>query len=475
MLDWSETMRETTRLGKYQIETFLGKGAFAEVYKAVDTSLKRIVALKVLKAALIADEEAFARFVQEAQVLANLVHPQIAWVWDLGEADGRYFIAMRFVDGKPLDKVIAERGRLPWEEALKITGQIAGALQFAHAQGLVHRDVKPQNIMLGEKDGAVLTDFGLVKALHSSGMSSTTSLIGTPSYIAPEIWEGENASPASDQYAQACVVTEMLTGKVLFGGTTPAIMKKILLEPLSLPEDLPAGILAALRRALSKKAEERYASVEEFTAGLREAEKIAPILVQLEEKQPVESSPQVLGDKQELTESIPVLVQVEEKRPAEASLQADVEVKEPVEGALLVQMEEKTMPESPHQGEYEVQRSAESLLQIKSEVQETVKSNPEQVQEVKAENIQFVRRAEWANTGPTKAQETKANDLKIQKGQVEKIYDVALTFLLVLGIFGSLFTFMLAFSASISIVLTVLIITVIIWAVFFIVRASANN
>ena len=128
-------------------------------------------------------------------------------------------------------------GALPWEEALKITEQVAGALQFAHAQGLVHRDVKPQNIMLGEKDGAVLTDFGLVKALHSSGMSSTTSLIGTPSYIAPEIWEGENARPPlSDQYALACVVGEMLTGKVLFGGTTPAIMKKASVREPSLPE-----------------------------------------------------------------------------------------------------------------------------------------------------------------------------------------------------------------------------------------------
>jgi len=267
-------MTAPTALGKYQIESFLGKGAFAEVYKAVDTMLKRTVALKVLKPALLADDEAFARFVQEAQTLANLVHPHIAWVWDLGEAQGRYYIAMRYVDGKSLDKVIAERGALAWDETLKITDQIAAALQFAHEKGLVHRDVKPQNIIVSESEGAVLTDFGLVKALHSSGMSSTTSMIGTPAYIPPEIWEGEAASPASDQYALACVLVEMLTGKVLFDGTTPAIMKKHLLEPPPLPEKLPegapAGVLEALRCALGKKPIERYENIPDFAAALKQ-------------------------------------------------------------------------------------------------------------------------------------------------------------------------------------------------------------
>ena len=267
-------MTVTKTLGKYQIESLLGKGAFAEVYRAMDTSLKRTVALKVLKPALLADEEAFARFVQEAQILANLVHPYIAWVWDLGEADGRYFIAMRYVDGKSLDKVIAVRGALPWDEVLKITEDVAGALAFAHAKGFVHRDIKPQNIIISESEGAVLTDFGLVKVLHSSGMSSMTSLIGTPSYIAPEIWEGESSSPASDQYALACVVVEMLTGRVLFGGATPAIMKNHLLEAPALPEKLPAGapagVVPALQRALGKKAEGRYGGMMEFVAALKE-------------------------------------------------------------------------------------------------------------------------------------------------------------------------------------------------------------
>lgn len=123
--------KEITQLGRYQIEAHLGAGAHADVYRATDPLLIRTVALKVLKPALIADEDAFARFTREAQVLASLVHPHIAWVWDMGEADGSYFIAMRYVDGKSLDMVIAERGRLPWKEALNLVEQVADGLQFA--------------------------------------------------------------------------------------------------------------------------------------------------------------------------------------------------------------------------------------------------------------------------------------------------------------------------------------------------------
>ena len=267
-------MAEIKQLGRYKIETLLGSGAFAEVYIAVDPVLKRTVALKVLKPMLLADPEAFERFTREAQVAANLFHPNIATVLDMGEADGRCFIAMRYVEGQSLDKVISERGALPWEEALMITGQVARALDFAHARDLVHRDVKPQNILISQADGAVLTDFGLVKALQSSGMSSTTSMIGTPAYMAPEIWEGEEANPASDQYALACVMVEMLTGKALFDGTTATIMKKHLLETPALPENfsagLPDGLQAVLLKALSKQSSGRFADLMDFLAALQE-------------------------------------------------------------------------------------------------------------------------------------------------------------------------------------------------------------
>ena len=262
-------MSDPKILGRYKIEAFLGKGAFADVYKGTDTMLKRVVALKVLKPVLMADEEAFARFTREAQVLASLVHPRIAWVWDMGEADGRYFIAMRYVDGKSLDKVLAERGALGWEEVLKITEQVAEALEFAHQQGLVHRDVKPQNILLSEKEGAVLTDFGLVKALLSSGMTGTGSHLGTPQYMAPELWDGKEASLASDQYALACLIAEMLTGNMLFDGNTPAVIRKHLMDQPTLSSGLPEHVKGSLRRALSKAPAERFENIRALVDALK--------------------------------------------------------------------------------------------------------------------------------------------------------------------------------------------------------------
>ena len=257
------------QIGKYQIIDFLGSGAYAEVYKAEDTALHRTVALKLLKPALLADDDAVARFMKEAQTAANLIHPQIAWVWDVGNLEGRYYIAMRFIDGKPLDQVLQSRSTLPWEEVRSIFEHMCTALTFAHERGLIHRDVKPQNIMISPTDGAVLTDFGLVRAMEGSGIGTRTGvMIGTPAYMAPEIWRGESADAASDQYALACVLVEMLTGQPLFGAPTPPAVMLRHFEALSLPEkwtaNCPVELSTAVRRALSQKTHDRYASVSEF-------------------------------------------------------------------------------------------------------------------------------------------------------------------------------------------------------------------
>lgn len=259
-----------SRLSKYQTLAYLGSGAYADVYKANDTVLNRVVALKVLKPALIADESAFQRFVREAQTVANLFHPHIATVLDMGESkEGRYFIAMRYIDGESLDKVIAA-GALKWDVALKITEQIASALEFAHARGLIHRDVKPSNIIVGKEEGAVLTDFGLVKAMQQSGsMSLTGGMLGTPYYIPPEIWSGKEATPAIDQYALACVLGEMLSGKVLFpGDTPPAVMMRHVMTGPEFPgkwqKDVPPGFSEILKRALAKEPKERFENVNVF-------------------------------------------------------------------------------------------------------------------------------------------------------------------------------------------------------------------
>lgn len=267
-------MPELNQLGRYKIESRLGSGAYADVYKAVDQMLKRTVALKVLKPALVADGEAFGRFVQEAQVAANLFHPYIATVLDVGESDGYHFLAMRYVQGLALDKVLARQGAFRWEQAIKIIAQVGEALDFAHQKGLVHRDVKPQNILLSETEGAVLTDFGLVRAITSSGMTTTGSFLGTPNYMAPEIWEGQEATLAADQYALACVLVEMLTGKILFDGKTPPAVMLMHFMPLELPaswpDGTPAGLTKALAQALAKAPANRFASNAAFLSALRQ-------------------------------------------------------------------------------------------------------------------------------------------------------------------------------------------------------------
>jgi serine/threonine protein kinase len=265
-------------LGKYEIQEPLGSGAYADVFRAIDTSLKRTVALKVLKPALLGDVETVQRFLQEAQAAAGLVHPRIAWVWDIGEDQGRHFIAMRYVDGKSLKQLIYERGHLLWDEALMIGKQVTEGLAFAHARGLVHRDIKPHNILISPLEGAVLTDFGLVRAIETSGtLTRTGIMVGTAQYLPPEVWEGEPGSPACDQYALACVMIEMLTGKGPFNAPTPvAVMKKVF-SPLVLPQDWPLACNAILAQALAPDPSKRYPNSEVFIKALIEKHESASI------------------------------------------------------------------------------------------------------------------------------------------------------------------------------------------------------
>jgi formylglycine-generating enzyme required for sulfatase activity/serine/threonine protein kinase len=287
------------KLGKYELLELLGSGATSEVYRARDSVLGREVALKLLRPALVADPSVFERFIKEAQAAAGLFHPSIATVLDMGEADGRYFIAMRLIPGQSLDKVLKEQGPLSWESTLHMARQIGSALDFAHEQGFLHRDVKPSNIIRTPKGDFVLTDFGLQRAMMSTGLTSHTgAVLGTPAYIAPEIWESQPASPATDQYALACVVYEAATGKLLFSGETPpAVMKKHFEAPQILDqgvENLPADVKAALQKALAKLREERYPSIMEFVQALEKAGRQKTLLheaMQAEQAIPIEPDP----------------------------------------------------------------------------------------------------------------------------------------------------------------------------------------
>jgi len=342
-------------LGKYEIVELIGSGAYAEVYKAMDTVLRRTVALKLLKPSLLSDDEAVARFLQEAQTAANLIHPHIAWVWDLGELDGRYYLAMRYIDGQSLDKVLKTKGQLSWDEAIKYITQISDALTFAHARSLVHRDIKPQNIMISPRDGAVLTDFGLVRAMEAGSIGTRTgALMGTPAYMAPEIWQGEPAGPAADQYSLACVLVEMLTGKPLFSGPTPpAVMRQHLMEgphlPVSWPAGCPTGFTAIIQQALDQNPAERYPDIPAFMSALNvsgqpdaEAAAVLPTKEQLPPEQAVLQPTPVVSD-------LPPI-------PAESPLTTMVD-RDPLASAVGSKLERPQMAPTPS-GPYEKTTSA---------------------------------------------------------------------------------------------------------------------
>ena len=265
----------TQHLGKYEIQRELGRGAFGTVYLARDTVLDVPRALKVLHPALVMDGTVVERFHREARLAARLEHPHIVPVYDFGQAEGHFYLAMRYMEGGSLKEHLAQ-GPLPWDEVMRIVQEVAAGLAYAHAQGVVHRDLKPGNILFDAQGRAAVTDFGLAKALRGAGDSASLTmsggLIGTPAYMAPELWQGKPATPATDQYALACMVYEMVIGKALFGGDTPWEVMERHKEgprfPERWPEGVPAGLEEVLRKALAQDPERRYPDVRTFARAL---------------------------------------------------------------------------------------------------------------------------------------------------------------------------------------------------------------
>ena len=270
-----------TTLGKYKLIRELGRGGFGTVYLARDTILDVERAVKVLNPALVAAPEFIERFRREGRLAARLDHPHIVPVYELGETQGVYYLSMKYMPGGSLKDWLAKSGRLPFEQAVEIVRQVAAALAYAHDQPekLIHRDLKPGNILFerlpGDSAGLFirLSDFGFAKALASAdsgSLSASGELLGTPAYIAPEIWDDQAASPASDQYSLACVLYEILMGKTLFSGSTPmALMKNVAAGP-KFPEEwhsgIPAGVRIVLQRALAAGPTARYPSVNVFSS-----------------------------------------------------------------------------------------------------------------------------------------------------------------------------------------------------------------
>lgn len=274
------------KLGKYRIEETLGEGSFAHVYRAKDEALNRYVALKVLKPAWLSDLAAIERFKHEARILAQLEHRHIALVYEVGEDQGQVYMAQRLVEGETLAKRLA-RDPLSWAETLNILRPIAAALDYAHQQGLIHRDIKPSNILLDQKGQVFLSDFGLVRAAEGSASLSASvgGVKGTASYIPPEIWDGEPATPATDVYALSCVVFEMLTSRVLFAGSS---MMAVLGQhykgpqfPETWPEGVPPGVSQVLERGLAATPADRISQAGTLLAELQ-ALTLAPTSAKVE-------------------------------------------------------------------------------------------------------------------------------------------------------------------------------------------------
>lgn len=273
-------MPESKRIGKYEILEELGRGGFATVYKARDTDLDRVVALKVLHPYWSEDPDFAARFRREARAAANLRHSNIVTVYEAGESAGQLYIAMEHLPGRTLRALLEAEGALSLERALPILDQLADSLDYAHRQGVIHRDVKPANVMIEETERGVratLMDFGLVKALEgSAALTSQGTLLGSPEYMAPEQADPDRAAeigPATDLYALGVVAYQMLTGRVPFAGNTPATLvahlQKAPPDPHSVRADLQEDVSQVLLKMLGKSTRDRYPSGAAFVADLR--------------------------------------------------------------------------------------------------------------------------------------------------------------------------------------------------------------
>ena len=283
------SLGERTRLGAYEITGLIGAGGMGEVYRARDTRLGREVAIKTLPAALAADQDRLARFEREAKLLATLNHPHIATVHSLDEHEGTLYLAMELVEGETLEDKLLKTGALPVEDALRLSLQIAEALEAAHGKGVIHRDLKPANIMVNTQGEVKVLDFGLAKAFDnepaeaSPGQSPALSLamtqqgliLGTAGYMSPEQASGQATDQRADIWAFGVVLYEMLTGLPLFGGeSVPHILADVLKsEPdwTKLPRNLHPRLKLMLERCLTKKPRNRYHSIADARVDLEQA------------------------------------------------------------------------------------------------------------------------------------------------------------------------------------------------------------
>jgi eukaryotic-like serine/threonine-protein kinase len=266
--------------GRYRVLRRLGSGGMADVYAAEDRQLGRRVALKVLHRRFAEDEQFVERFRREASSAAGLQHPNIVAIFDRGEWDGTYYIAMELVEGRTLKEIVRDKGPAPPEAAVDITLQILRAARYAHKHGLIHRDIKPHNVLI-DHDGRVrVTDFGIARA-GTSDITETGSVMGTAQYLSPEQAQGRPVDARSDLYSIGIVLYELLTGQVPFDAESPVTVALMQVSeppvpPHQLNPEIPAHVEAVVLRALEKEPGRRFQTADEFIAGLATGVEILP-------------------------------------------------------------------------------------------------------------------------------------------------------------------------------------------------------
>lgn len=260
---------------RYQLLESVGQGGMADVYKAMDTILNRIVAIKILRGELADDPMTLLRFQREASAASKLSHPNVVDVYDVGESEGRHYIVMEYVRGRTLKQLIAQRGALHLDEAVDIMLQLTSAVAMAHEKHIIHRDIKPQNVLVKDDGTVKITDFGIAVAHGSVQLTQHHTVMGSAHYLAPETTRGEAPTEAVDIYALGIVFYELLSGSVPFQGSNPTeIAVKHLRDPMPYIRDfnptIPQSVENIILRATAKKVSERYATVEEMREDLLE-------------------------------------------------------------------------------------------------------------------------------------------------------------------------------------------------------------
>ncbi len=271
------------RVGRYRVEALIGEGAMADVYKAFDPGIHRVLAIKVLKPEFRQNREYASRFLREAKAAGALNHPSIVTIYDVGQVDGYPYIAMELIDGRPLNEVVRERGKLPPEEVTAIGLQLADGLRYAHGLGVVHRDIKPSNIMLlGDGRTLKILDFGIARMAEGDGpfddgeglKTQIGQVLGSPRYMSPEQALGRDLDGRSDLFSVGVVLYELITGQKAFSGVSPASLAIQITqqEPPSLAEtasDAPRGLQFIINKLLAKRPERRFRDGAQLAEALR--------------------------------------------------------------------------------------------------------------------------------------------------------------------------------------------------------------